>query len=85
MGRVLGKEHPDTLTSMNNLGSVLSRQGKYEEAKEMHRHVLALRETVPGKKHPNSLTSVHCLSYLLHYKKRWILLEDLCWHRCHIL
>jgi Tfp pilus assembly protein PilF len=32
---VLGQEHPDTLTSVNNLGLVLSRQGKYEEAEEM--------------------------------------------------
>jgi hypothetical protein len=27
---VLGKEHPRTLTSMNNLPLVLSHQGKYE-------------------------------------------------------
>ena len=34
---VLGKEHPDTLTSMNNLALVLSQQGKYEQAEEMQR------------------------------------------------
>ena len=34
---VLGKEHPLTLISMNNLVLVLSRQGNYEEAEEMHR------------------------------------------------
>jgi tetratricopeptide (TPR) repeat protein len=34
---VLGVEHPDTLTSVSKLGSVLSRQGKYEEAEAMHR------------------------------------------------
>jgi len=34
---VLGKEHPDTLTSMNNLAEVLRGQGKYEQAEEMHR------------------------------------------------
>jgi hypothetical protein len=27
---VLGKEHPSTLTSMNNLAGVLRDQGKYE-------------------------------------------------------
>ena len=27
--RVLGPEHPDMLTSVSNLSSVLSRQGKY--------------------------------------------------------
>ncbi|CAG8883634.1 unnamed protein product, partial [Penicillium egyptiacum] len=30
--KVLGPEHPDTLTSVSNLGSVLESQGKYEEA-----------------------------------------------------
>jgi hypothetical protein len=33
---VLGKEHPDTLTSMNNLAGVLRDQGKHEQAEEMH-------------------------------------------------
>jgi hypothetical protein len=32
----LGKEHLDTLDSMNNLAGVLHRQGKYEEAEEMY-------------------------------------------------
>jgi hypothetical protein len=31
-GKVLGREHLDTLTSMNNLAIVLNSQGKYEEA-----------------------------------------------------
>lgn len=30
--KVLGKEHPSTLTTMNNLAGVLGNQGKYEEA-----------------------------------------------------
>ena len=46
----LGKEHPDTLMSMNNLALVLSGQGKYSEAEEMHRQELALCETVLGKR-----------------------------------
>src|SRR5437762_585064 len=44
--RVLGKEHPDTLTSMSNLAGVLSGQGKYEQAVELDRQVLLLRERV---------------------------------------
>ena len=39
--KMLGKEHPYTLTSMDNLAGVLSRQAKYEEAEEMHRQELA--------------------------------------------
>jgi hypothetical protein len=34
---VLGKEHPDTLMSMNNLADILSSQGKYEQAEELYR------------------------------------------------
>ena len=60
-----GKEHPDTLTSMNNLATVLSSQGKYEEAEEMHRQELRLSETVLGKRHPATLTSMNNLATVL--------------------
>jgi Tetratricopeptide repeat len=33
---VLGKEHPSTLTSMNNLATVLRGQGKDEQAEGVH-------------------------------------------------
>jgi hypothetical protein len=35
--KALAREHPDTLTSVNDRRSVLGRQGKYEEVKSMHR------------------------------------------------
>ncbi|RKK34469.1 hypothetical protein BFJ67_g13747 [Fusarium oxysporum f. sp. cepae] len=35
--KVLGKEHPYTLNSMNNLATVLEKMGEYEEAEKMHR------------------------------------------------
>jgi Tetratricopeptide repeat len=41
---VLGKEHPFTLTSMNNLANVLKDQGKHKQAEEMHRESLRLRD-----------------------------------------
>jgi hypothetical protein len=56
---VLGAEHPDTLTSMNNLALVLIHQGKYEQAEEMHRKALGLRETVLGAEHLDTLTSTN--------------------------
>jgi tetratricopeptide (TPR) repeat protein len=46
--KVLGLEHPDTLTSMSHLGAVLSMQGKYVEAEQMHRQTLELGQKVPG-------------------------------------
>jgi hypothetical protein len=39
--KVIGKEHPLTLTSMYNLVLVLDRQGKYEAAEAIHRETLA--------------------------------------------
>jgi len=50
--KVLGKEHPSTLASMNKVGVALSRQGKYAEAENVHQETLALREKVLGKGHP---------------------------------
>jgi hypothetical protein len=40
--KVLGLEHPKTLTSMNNLALVLESQGKHEAAEELHRQELEL-------------------------------------------
>src|ERR1700722_368582 len=59
---LLGREHPDTLTSMSNLAEVLSDQGQYEQAEEMHRQALGLRETVLGHEHPSTLTSMNNLA-----------------------
>ena len=63
--KVLGREHPDTLTSMNNLALVLNRQGKYEEAEAMHRQTLAMYEKVLGREHPDTLSSMNTLAGVL--------------------
>src|SRR5271156_5659220 len=52
------RQRRNPLTSMNNLAEVLNRQGKYEEAKEMHRQALRLKETVLGKEYPSTLTGM---------------------------
>lgn len=41
-----------TPSSMKNLVGLPSDQGTYEQAEEMHRHVLGLRETVLEKSIP---------------------------------
>jgi prophage maintenance system killer protein len=56
---VLGKEHPSTLTSMNNPALVLGIQGMYEQVEEIRRQTLGLSETVLGKEHPNTLMSMN--------------------------
>jgi hypothetical protein len=52
---MLGREHPDTLTSMNNLASVLNSQGKYVQS----------GEELLGPKHSSTLTSMSNLAGIL--------------------
>ncbi|KAK7193333.1 hypothetical protein PSPO01_00006 [Paraphaeosphaeria sporulosa] len=62
---LLGREHPDTLTSVSNLGSVLSSQGKYEEAEAMQRWALEGSEKVLGREHPDTLANISNLGLVL--------------------
>jgi Tetratricopeptide repeat len=66
---VLGKEHPDTLTSMNNLATVLKDQGKYEQAEEMLRQIFGLSETVLGNGYLSTLMSMNNLTMVLRVSK----------------
>jgi hypothetical protein len=50
---------------MNNLATVRRDQGKYEQAEEMFRQALRVRETVLGKEHPDTLMSMYNLAYVL--------------------
>jgi Tfp pilus assembly protein PilF len=50
--KVLRREHPDTFTSVINLGYVLSKQGKYKEAQAMTRRALEGLSEVSGREHP---------------------------------
>ncbi|KAF2027559.1 HET-domain-containing protein [Setomelanomma holmii] len=57
--------------SVSNLGTVLSRQGKYDEAEAMHRRALEGREKVLGREHPDTLTSVYHLAFLFHRQQHY--------------
>ena len=62
---MLGKEHPNTLSSVNNLAGVLQDQGEYKAADELHRRALEGNEKVLGKEHPYTLGSVNNLAAVL--------------------
>ena len=62
--RVLGEEHPSTLTSANNLASSLSDQGKHAEAEEMLQALLATCRRVLGSAHPTTLATAKHLEFL---------------------
>ena len=66
--KTLGLEHPDTLSSVNNLGILLSDKGDYAEAEEMHRRALTGREKVLGPNHPDTLSTINNLGSLLNAK-----------------
>ena len=49
---VLGPEHPDTATSLNNLAGLYYAQGKYSLAEPLLKRALAIREKQLGPEHP---------------------------------
>jgi hypothetical protein len=62
---LLGAEHPDTLTSANNLAWSLSSQGKHADAERILREVFGARKRVLGAEHPNTLLSASNLATTL--------------------
>ena len=63
--KVLSREYPSTLTSINNLALVFDNQEKYEEAEEMYRWSLELLEKVLGREHPDTLGNMNGLALVL--------------------
>ncbi|KAF2022756.1 hypothetical protein EK21DRAFT_82486, partial [Setomelanomma holmii] len=56
--RVLGKEHPDTLTSMANLAFTLKSLSRNQEALSLIETCFQLCKNVLGEQHPHT-KSVH--------------------------
>ncbi|MBV8812416.1 MAG: serine/threonine protein kinase [Acidobacteriaceae bacterium] len=56
--RVLGEQHPDTLTAMYKLGQLYLYEGKYAQAEPLLARVLELRRRVLGAKHPDTLSTL---------------------------
>ena len=75
--RVLGSEHPDTLTNLGDLAEVVKSQGKYEEAEDMNRRALHGREKILGKEHSDTLTIIHNLALVLQHQGKYKEAEEL--------
>jgi hypothetical protein len=52
--KTLGPEHPATLDSVNDLASLLFKQGQLEQAKAMYERALAGREKTLGPEHADT-------------------------------
>ncbi|KAL5371346.1 hypothetical protein DPSP01_014329 [Paraphaeosphaeria sporulosa] len=75
--RVLGEEHPSTLTSMGNLASTYRNQGRWKEAEELEVQVLETFKRVLREEHPATLSSMANLASTFWNQGRWKEAEEL--------
>ncbi|QDT95534.1 tetratricopeptide repeat protein [Gimesia aquarii] len=61
---VLGENHPEFATSLNNLADLYRSQGRYEEAETLHQQAMEIRRTVLGENHPSFASSLNNLAVL---------------------
>ena len=62
--KVLGSEHSNVATSLNNLAELYRVQGNYSEAEPLYQRSLAIWEKVLGSEHPSVATSLNNLAEL---------------------
>jgi Tetratricopeptide repeat len=49
--KLLGEEHPDTLSSMENLASTYRNQGRWNDAEQLKDQVMDMRKKLLGEEH----------------------------------
>jgi len=60
--RLLGEDHPDTLSSMANLAATYRNQGRWKDAEVLQVVVTEKRKQLLGEDHPpDTLTSLEIL------------------------
>ena len=75
--RVLGAEHPEALTSINNLAATYLYQGRWKEATELGEELVETRKRVQGGEHPDTLQSMNNLASAYGIQGRWNEAEEL--------
>ncbi len=65
---VLGKEHPDTATTYNNIAGVHYHKGDYASALEWYGKALKISENVLGKEHPNTAMTYNNIAAVYDHK-----------------
>jgi len=69
--RVLGKDHPNSIQSVNNLAALYISQRRYEEAQPLLKSALEACERVLGREHPQTLLTVNNLGELYRGQGRY--------------
>ena len=75
--KLLGVEHPTTLSSMGNLAVTYANQGRWNEAEELQIQVMDMTKNLLGAKHPDTLNSMVNLANIYRNQGRWNEAEEL--------
>ena len=62
--KILGKDHPNVATSLNNLAGLYKVIGRYSEAEPLYKRSLEIREKAFGREHPSVAQSLYNLAGL---------------------
>ena len=62
--KTLGKDHPDTAQTYNNMANVFESKGEYEKALEYYGKALVIFQLRLGEDHPNTKNVEHNFSQL---------------------
>lgn len=82
--KVLGSDHPNVASSLNNLALLYDSQGRYSEAEPLVLRSLAIREKVLGPDHPRTAQSLNNLALLYDHQGRYSEAEPL-YHRALVI
>ena len=68
--RILPPDHPDTLAAVHDLGKLLIRRRRFEQAEPYAREAMVGRDRQLGPSHPDTLRSCYLLGYALTFQAR---------------
>jgi tetratricopeptide (TPR) repeat protein len=78
--RLLGDDHPDVATSLNNLAALYNSQGRYAEAEPLYHQALELNQRLLGDDHPQVAISLNNLGFV-HYEQGRYREAELLYHQ----
>ncbi|MEL6556322.1 MAG: tetratricopeptide repeat protein [Cyanobacteria bacterium J06621_11] len=73
----LGKHHPSTASSLNNLALLYVSQGRYDEAEPLLQQAVEIRQTELGNRHLDTASSLFNLALLYKAQGRYVEAEPL--------